>query len=307
MSIKIMSAVYDGDLTDIYEVSVLLALANHADDEGRCYPSLKRIAKLARVTERGVQKIVKRLEDRGYLDVQINKGPKGTNLYRVIPEPRPLLDQMEGYPRTEFTPNPETYTPERGSPHPPNTKAKTPERGSPETSGTVIEPSGTVNGAHGKFQPLRFQEFWDAYPHRGGAKKGRAKVEQKYRKLVEDGVPESTLIEGAVRYSQDAQVLRGYGKGPEPWLNQRGWEDDIEPSQPQNNAYDARRGEPHSSLMAGFARSAAKRSGGSGSGQEHTQTHAMPGNAEMDCRPCGGSSQPILRFGYGPGDDGGHR
>jgi uncharacterized protein YdaU (DUF1376 family) len=77
----------------------------------------------------------------------------------------------------------------------------------------------------------RFQEFWDAFPHRHGAKKGRKDCETKYRSAVRRGVSEQTLIDAASAYRRDADVLRGYGKGPLPWLNQSCWEDEI--AQPQ--------------------------------------------------------------------------
>ena len=84
-----MSAVYDSDLTDIYEVSVMLALANHADDSGHCYPSIARIARLARMKERGVQNVVRRLSDQGYLQVKTGGGRGGTNVYIVVANPAP--------------------------------------------------------------------------------------------------------------------------------------------------------------------------------------------------------------------------
>lgn len=93
-----------------------------------------------------------------------------------------------------------------------------------------VEPSGSTHSAR-KPRPERFQEFWDQFPHRGGAKKGRGRAEQAYAKAFASGVPEPEIIGAAIRYANDAQVLRGYGKGPEPWLNQAGWQDEIEQHQ----------------------------------------------------------------------------
>ncbi|TMV66875.1 helix-turn-helix domain-containing protein [Thioclava sp. BHET1] len=87
MSIKIMSAVWEGDLADVYEVAVMLALANHCDDEGRCFPSTKRIAQLVRCSERKVRLVVKDLSDRGYIRVDQNAGPKGCNVFYLYPSP----------------------------------------------------------------------------------------------------------------------------------------------------------------------------------------------------------------------------
>ena len=76
--------------------------------------------------------------------------------------------------------------------------------------------------------PNRFQEFWDAYPHRGGAKKGRKPSEQKYRAAIKAGTSEQEIIDGACRYQSDRGVMDGYAKNPETWLNQKGWDDEIE-------------------------------------------------------------------------------
>ena len=86
-----------------------------------------------------------------------------------------------------------------------------------------------------KVTPVAFDEFWNQYPHRGGAKKGKSGALKVYTRQLKSGVSEQTMIDGAIRYSGDAQVLDGRGKGPEPWLNQKCWEDEIE--QPKGNQY----------------------------------------------------------------------
>jgi hypothetical protein len=75
-----------------------------------------------------------------------------------------------------------------------------------------------------------FGLFWDAYPHRGGAKKGRAKAEAKYTKLVASGIAEADIIAGAKRYATDRQVRDGFAKDPVTWLNQSCWQDEVEVS-----------------------------------------------------------------------------
>lgn len=82
----------------------------------------------------------------------------------------------------------------------------------------------------------RFEEFWAVYPHRGGSKKGKAPTRAKYLAAVKRGVPEQTIIDGAARYGIDRQVVQGFAKNPETWINQVGWDDEIEPTQPQLKA-----------------------------------------------------------------------
>jgi hypothetical protein len=100
-----------------------------------------------------------------------------------------------------------------------------------ENKGLIPEErNNTYSGS--KPRAERFQEFWDQFPHRNGAKKKRKEAEQKYRKAVAAGVPEQTIISAATRYREDGDVLRGYGSGPIPWLNGEMWNDDIAPACP---------------------------------------------------------------------------
>lgn len=128
MSIKIMSAVYDSELEDIYDVSVMLALANHADDEGVCYPSIARICKLSRCKTRKAQNVIRSLSDRGYLKVEMQAGPKGANRYILTPAPHA--------PRTVCTPH-ETTKPPHDTTPPPHDTTSTPAHCAPETLGNV--------------------------------------------------------------------------------------------------------------------------------------------------------------------------
>ncbi|MFH5773569.1 hypothetical protein ACHFJ0_04900 [Paracoccus sp. NGMCC 1.201697] len=87
-----------------------------------------------------------------------------------------------------------------------------------------------ASSAHRVAKPSRFQEFWDAYPHRGGKKK-RADAEARYAKAVKAGIPEQSIIDGALNARNDPSVNRGYARDPTTWLNQEGWTDEF-PSQP---------------------------------------------------------------------------
>ena len=75
---------------------------------------------------------------------------------------------------------------------------------------------------------VRFDEFWNTFPHRNGAKKGKHSAKLKYEAQLKAGASEEIIIQGAIRYASDRQVIDGYGKGPTPWLNQKCWNDDIE-------------------------------------------------------------------------------
>lgn len=228
-----MSQVYDSGISDVYEHSVMMALANHCDDQGVCFPSIKRIAKMARVSERGCQKLVKRLEERGYITIKANAGPRGTNLY--------VLDLN---PRTEFTPEPRS--PRTGVQGGVNGSAKTPEPRSPETSINIKETSeeekgkkeADLFGANGepledqpKPDPIEegFEAFWTSWPSHN-RKFGKADCRKVYRSACEgkhpkfdDKLTPDQLNEAAKRYLKTVSGPQ-FLKGILSWLRQAGFE-----------------------------------------------------------------------------------
>jgi predicted transcriptional regulator len=73
------------------EKVVLLAIADHADHEGRCWPGMEGLAEKAGVHRVTVAKVVKRLEDKGLLKVErrhgsvegAGRGGSRSNIYRL--------------------------------------------------------------------------------------------------------------------------------------------------------------------------------------------------------------------------------
>ncbi len=99
----------------------------------------------------------------------------------------------------------------------------------PEPEPEVRESESKLSLAH-VAEPSRFSDFWQQYPHRGGAKKGKASAQKVWDRLMKVKTPQDQIIAGAMRYAGDRQVLAGYAKDPATWLNARGWEDEIETS-----------------------------------------------------------------------------
>lgn len=85
MSYKAMDAVFDADIDDGLAKYVLLAIAKHADDQGECYPSGERLAKLTGLSRRTVLRKIGWLEKAGYLSIKrrTKEGKKTSNLYGV--------------------------------------------------------------------------------------------------------------------------------------------------------------------------------------------------------------------------------
>jgi hypothetical protein len=96
MSIKLMSAVWERDDLTSTQKLVLLALADWANDEGLCWPSIDRVAVKASLTSRGVQKTIRSLEEMQFLRKEEIKG-KGNKYWVSLP-------MNNVHPRTTFTP-----------------------------------------------------------------------------------------------------------------------------------------------------------------------------------------------------------
>lgn len=73
----------------------------------------------------------------------------------------------------------------------------------------------------------RFEEFWNLYPHRNGAKKGKAAARKKWAQAIKRADP-SLIISKAKAFRSDRQAVDGYAPDPAKWLNQERWTDDIE-------------------------------------------------------------------------------
>lgn len=138
MSVRLMAAVFELEIS-APEKLVLLAMADHARDDGTgCYPSIELLARKTSQTRRGVQKIMRRLEEeRGLIaPSQVSRGRRSTE-YRITienREPRSLFARV---------PNREPRSALQRIPFAPTANASAPNRepGSPESLRTVIEPS----------------------------------------------------------------------------------------------------------------------------------------------------------------------
>jgi hypothetical protein len=82
VSVKIMSLVWDRTDLSQAETLVLLALADRADDDGRCWPSIAGVAERARMTERSVQRVMRVMQERGFVAIEKGGGRK-TNHYAI--------------------------------------------------------------------------------------------------------------------------------------------------------------------------------------------------------------------------------
>jgi len=83
MSIKVMTWVWDHSPAVGTELLMLLAIADHASDNGRdAWPSIKTLARRTRLGERTVQRVLRRLADEGHLVIHVGGGRR-SNHYEI--------------------------------------------------------------------------------------------------------------------------------------------------------------------------------------------------------------------------------
>jgi hypothetical protein len=121
MSIKLMTAVWDREDLSSTQKLVLLSLADWANDEGLCWPSIERLAIKTSMAGRSVQRIIRDLESMGFVKRDEVLG-KGNRYWIHIPltqcHPCPSVTP----PLTESHPTPDTVSPNTSKIHQLTTK-----------------------------------------------------------------------------------------------------------------------------------------------------------------------------------------
>jgi len=104
MSIRVMTSVWDDARTQAHgELLVLLALADWANDDGYCWPTVPALAAKARLSERAVQQILGRLIATGRIR-RISGGGRGhASEYRVLTAKNPESETVNPIHRKENT------------------------------------------------------------------------------------------------------------------------------------------------------------------------------------------------------------
>ncbi|WP_170063433.1 helix-turn-helix domain-containing protein [Albidovulum inexpectatum] len=84
MSIDLIRAIWDRGPESPNERFVLVALADYANEHGECWPSIDGLCRKTRLSERGVQSILRRLEKAGWVRVVAGGGRSNTNRYTIV-------------------------------------------------------------------------------------------------------------------------------------------------------------------------------------------------------------------------------
>lgn len=83
MSIQLINAVFESLSLGPTDRLVMLALADHAGDNGTCYPSIARLCQRTGLGERAVQSAIRRLKDCGHLSARMGGGRGNATLYTL--------------------------------------------------------------------------------------------------------------------------------------------------------------------------------------------------------------------------------
>lgn len=245
-----MSAIFDSKTLGPTERLVMLALADYADDNGRCYPSNARLCERTGLSERAVRTNIRALEANGFLTVHIGVGQAGANVYFVRPEGGQEIPPAGNAPGRKCTP-PRQQVPPDGA------------ADAPKPSLTIIEPPvSKITGAADEL------EAWASSPAVTSFLAYRRKHKSK-----------ALTLTGAKRLAGHLKAIFQGGGDCDDALamaEEKGWAS-IEPdwyfknrsaANGNHNAarpYQRRAGGAHDSMVAGFAFVANQQSHGSGS------------------------------------------
>lgn len=201
MSIRWISAVWIESPYRGEHLLLHLALADFANDEGICWPSVRTLAKKSRCSEQWVRKGIRRMIEDEFVEVmEQGIGRGNANRYRL----RPLSKKDETQMRDS----------EKGA-------TTEDERGNSERSESYIgnrhEPSSSIIEA--------FEAFWRAYPR----KVGKGKARQAFAKIMtrKDAPSLHDLLASIEAYRSSISEPR-FIAHPTSWLNGERWLDEIE-------------------------------------------------------------------------------
>jgi hypothetical protein len=83
MSVKVSTKVWKGSRHNSGNLLLLLALADHANDEGFAWPGIPLLAQKARLSQRHTRRCLSQLVGSGELEILPNQAPSGRALYRI--------------------------------------------------------------------------------------------------------------------------------------------------------------------------------------------------------------------------------
>lgn len=237
MSVKVMAQVWELDLPQ-NEKFVLLAFADFADDDGRCYPSVRRVAWKTGYDERQIKRLIGRLRERGLMNVLKNSSPNFPVIYVLVTARGDKLSPLQpstgdilSLPGMERGVGCQDVTPGVTKP--------AGRGGQGVTSGVVtVSPYPSINHQEPKKETAPaapFALFWDAYP----VKKSKGHAEKAFAKLKPTAELVATMLTAITKQTAERKARTQAGefvpewKYPATWINGRCWEDQAQAMLPK--------------------------------------------------------------------------
>lgn len=234
MSVRVLALVWDGFDRGGSELLAMLALADWADDDGRCFPSISSIARKTRLSRSQVQRVVHRLIAAGDVVVTENASggaPGSSRRYRLA------LDRLTG--RTDATGRVDATG---------RTDARDGSHGCGETGRagatlTVIEPSVTITEASppdkGQGQPEGrtgraakqglppgFVRFWQAWPA-SDRKVAKAECAKRWKARGLEAIADTIVVHVELS-KRSRQWAAGFEPSPLTYIRQARWSDEVD-------------------------------------------------------------------------------
>ncbi|EMO5081841.1 helix-turn-helix domain-containing protein [Pseudomonas aeruginosa] len=217
MSTIIMSACWPLQGLTPAQKAVLISLADNANDEGVCWPSVAKIAERTCLSERAVQQAIKVLNECRALSIEARQGR--STMFTITPAA--FAPPQKVHPRRKCTPAGSAPTPADAAPQPPQEMHPTPADAAPRT---VIEPirepsgnllpadSGQPDAERDRQQACRaiWSAYAAAYQHRYGTHPVRnSKVNGQVRDLLKRlGAEEAPAVAAYFVGINDAYLIR---------------------------------------------------------------------------------------------------
>lgn len=180
-------------------VLVYMALARFADRDGVCYPSYSTVARLAGVSRRSVMRNIAILTARGLIAVtRGGHGPASTNTYRLTikGDTGDTLKGDKGDNRDQLRVTPVTDKGDTGV-----TRIR-PRTRPIEQCGKSQLPVATLPPATlPPVADITFDDFWDAYPRRGGRRRFKKTASDKFKKIKAADLP--ALMAATANYADE--------------------------------------------------------------------------------------------------------
>jgi hypothetical protein len=205
--------------------SVLMSLADNANDQGYCWPSIANICKRTCFSKRAVIDAIAWLELNGALSANRSNGRHTTYVVTPLSYVEPVQQAHQCNKRTGASNASEPVQQAHQPVHLPHQPVR-------EMHTNPQEPSLTINESnHHLFgdvytRPLddRFDEFWEAYPVKTGKKQSR----DKWKAMGLVRFADEILADVAAKQAQDRRWVDGYRPNPLTYLNQERWNDPVQ-------------------------------------------------------------------------------